>query len=98
MSETSIHQKERTSAAAWWRPAGVLNGVPGVAGWRCRVLMAATFLIVLDFFIGNVAAPSIQAGLGMNAGELEWVLAGHRGGVLQRAARRYGHAFAARPD
>ena len=46
--------------------------------WRALpVLMAGTFLIVLDFFIVNVAAPSMQAGLGLNAGELEWVLAGY---------------------
>jgi EmrB/QacA subfamily drug resistance transporter len=41
------------------------------------VLMAAVFLIVLDFFIVNVALPAIQAGLHASASALEWVVAGY---------------------
>ena len=41
------------------------------------VLMAATFLIVLDFFVVNVALPSIQRELGASAGVVEWVVAGY---------------------
>lgn len=45
--------------------------------WPLPVLMAGTFLIVLDFFVVNVALPSIQAGLHASTGALEWVVAGY---------------------
>jgi EmrB/QacA subfamily drug resistance transporter len=41
------------------------------------VLMFGTFMIVLDFFIVNVALPSIQRGLGAGEGAIEWVVAGY---------------------
>jgi EmrB/QacA subfamily drug resistance transporter len=41
------------------------------------VLMAGTFMIVLDFFIVNVALPSMQSGLHASASALEWVVAGY---------------------
>jgi MFS family permease len=41
------------------------------------VLMAGTFMIVLDFFIVNVAMPSMQRHLHAGSGALEWVVAGY---------------------
>lgn len=41
------------------------------------VLLAGTFMIVLDFFIVNVALPAMQADLGASTGALEWVVAGY---------------------
>jgi EmrB/QacA subfamily drug resistance transporter len=41
------------------------------------VLMSGTFMFVLDFFIVNVALPSIQHGLGAGEGAIEWVVAGY---------------------
>jgi EmrB/QacA subfamily drug resistance transporter len=41
------------------------------------VLLAGTFMIVLDFFIVNVALPSMQAHLHASSGALEWVVAGY---------------------
>jgi EmrB/QacA subfamily drug resistance transporter len=41
------------------------------------VLMAGTFMVVLDFFIVNVALPSIQQRLHAGPGSTEWVLAGY---------------------
>jgi EmrB/QacA subfamily drug resistance transporter len=41
------------------------------------VLMCGTFMIVLDFFIVNVALPSIQSRLHAGAGATEWVVAGY---------------------
>ncbi|HWE56133.1 MAG TPA: MFS transporter [Acidimicrobiales bacterium] len=41
------------------------------------VLMCGTFMFVLDFFIVNVALPSIQAGLKASAGSIEMVVAGY---------------------
>jgi EmrB/QacA subfamily drug resistance transporter len=46
-------------------------------------LLAGAFMVVLDFFIVNVALPSIAADLHASEGSLEWVVAG------------YGLAFAA---
>ena len=41
------------------------------------VLMIGTFMIVLDFFIVNVALPSIQTGLHASESAIEWVVAGY---------------------
>jgi EmrB/QacA subfamily drug resistance transporter len=41
------------------------------------VLMCGTFMIVLDFFIVNVALPSIQSQLDASAAATEWVVAGY---------------------
>jgi MFS family permease len=47
------------------------------AGWRpLAVVLAGTFLVVLDFFIVYVALPSIRRDLGASPAELEWVVAG----------------------
>jgi EmrB/QacA subfamily drug resistance transporter len=39
--------------------------------------MVGTFMIVLDFFIVNVALPSIQVGLHASTSQVEWVVAGY---------------------
>jgi EmrB/QacA subfamily drug resistance transporter len=41
------------------------------------VLLAGAFMVVLDFFIVNVALPAIAADLGAPASSLEWVVAGY---------------------
>ncbi len=41
------------------------------------ILMTGTFVFVLDFFIVNVALPSIQHGLHAGAATVEWVVAGY---------------------
>jgi EmrB/QacA subfamily drug resistance transporter len=41
------------------------------------VLMAGTFMIVLDFFIVNVALPSMQSELQASTSAIEWVVAGY---------------------
>lgn len=41
------------------------------------VLMAGTFMIVLDFFIVNVALPSMQLTLQASTSAIEWVIAGY---------------------
>lgn len=40
------------------------------------VLLAGTFIAVLDFFIVNVAVPSIQRGLHASSADIEWIVAG----------------------
>lgn len=50
----------------------------GSPDWRpLPVLLVGTFLIVLDFFIVNVALPSIQRSLHASASALEWVVTGY---------------------
>jgi EmrB/QacA subfamily drug resistance transporter len=44
--------------------------------WALPVLLSGTFMVVLDFFIVNVALPAIQGDLGASDGALEWVVAG----------------------
>src|SRR3954447_4952254 len=54
------------------------------------VLLTGIFLIVLDFFVVNVALPSIQRDLGADATALEWLVAGYAltfGGLLLVASR-----------
>jgi EmrB/QacA subfamily drug resistance transporter len=41
------------------------------------VVLAGTFMVVLDFFIVNVALPSMQRDLHASAGAIEWVVAGY---------------------
>ncbi len=51
---------------------------PDPRRWRALpVLLAASFMGLLDVFIVNVAAPSIQNDLHATFGELQWVIAGY---------------------
>jgi len=51
---------------------------PALRRWApLAVILAATFMMVLDFFIVNVALPSMQAGLHASSGAIEWVVAGY---------------------
>jgi EmrB/QacA subfamily drug resistance transporter len=52
------------------------------------VLLAGTFLVVLDFFIVNVALPSIERDLHASDSSVEWLVAGYGltfGGLLMAA-------------
>jgi EmrB/QacA subfamily drug resistance transporter len=70
--------------------------------WRhyapLAVLMCGTFMIVLDFFVVNVALPSMQASLHAGASSIEWVVAGYglSFAVLLIAAGRLGDRFGRR--
>src|SRR5436305_2661594 len=50
---------------------------PGRPWSVLAVLMTGTFMFVLDFFIVNVALPSIQRDLGAGEGAIEWIVAGY---------------------
>jgi EmrB/QacA subfamily drug resistance transporter len=56
------------------------------------IVLAGTFMVVLDFFIVNVALPSMQAGLHASDGAIEWIVAGYSltSAVLLVAAGRLG--------
>lgn len=60
------------------RPAASPSVAAGAAGWRALpVLMAGTFLVVLDFFVVNVTIPAMQRGLAASASAIEWVVTGY---------------------
>ena len=55
-----------------------MNTTRSDPGWApLVVLMCGTFLVVLDFFIVNVALPSMQRELHASDSGLEWVVAGY---------------------
>jgi MFS family permease len=60
---------------------GAMNPAASVstrAAWAALpVLLAGAFMVVLDFFIVNVALPSIATELGAGNSSLEWVVAGY---------------------
>jgi EmrB/QacA subfamily drug resistance transporter len=65
------------SAARFASPAGMARRLVA-SDWRALpVLMAGTFVIVLDFFIVNVTVPSMQASLHASTSAIEWVVAGY---------------------
>jgi EmrB/QacA subfamily drug resistance transporter len=59
------------------------------------VVLAGVFMVVLDFFIVNVALPSIQTDLHATAGSIEWVVAGYAltSAVFLITAGRLGDRF-----
>ncbi|HET7791745.1 MAG TPA: MFS transporter [Rhizobacter sp.] len=56
-------------------PAGAATAPPGLLA--LLVMLAGPFMVVLDFFIVNVALPSLQHDLQASAAALEWVVAGY---------------------
>jgi EmrB/QacA subfamily drug resistance transporter len=65
-------------------------------GLRLTLILVASFMVVLDFSIVNVALPSIERELGMTAAAVQWVITGYAiafGGLLilgGRAADLFG--------
>ncbi len=57
-------------------PAPVVDR-PAISRFALPVLLVGTVLMVLDFFIVNVALPSIQVELHAGSAALEWVVAGY---------------------
>jgi EmrB/QacA subfamily drug resistance transporter len=65
----------QTSAAA---PLRGLRARARASRWApLPVVLAGTFIVVLDFFIVNVAMPSIQSSLHASSSSIEWVAAGY---------------------
>ncbi|SEM46291.1 MFS transporter [Streptacidiphilus jiangxiensis] len=52
-------------------------GTAGVPRGLLPVVLTATFMYALDFFIVNVAIPSMQRGLGAGAGAIQWIMVGY---------------------
>jgi EmrB/QacA subfamily drug resistance transporter len=56
---------------------GAAHAAPGAPWAALPVIVAGAFMVVLDFFVGNVALPSIAADLHASSGALEWIAAGY---------------------
>lgn len=79
--------------------APVRSQEPPARRWLALpVLLAGTFVIVLDFFVVNVALPSIQAELRVRGSTIEWVVAGYglTFAILLITAGRVGDQFGRR--
>jgi EmrB/QacA subfamily drug resistance transporter len=81
------------------KPAGAASKAAGPAGLRglaLALILAASFMVVLDFSIVNVALPSIEAELGFPASSVQWIVTAYAisfGGLLilgGRAADLFG--------
>lgn len=60
------------------QPAPSLSARLAAHHWApLPVLLIAPFMVVLDFFIVNVAIPSMQSRLHAGSGAVEWVIAGY---------------------
>src|SRR5436309_14161320 len=62
------------------------------------VVLSGTFMVVLDFFIVNVALPSMQSELHASSSSIEWVVAGYAltSAVFLITAGRLGDRFGRR--
>ncbi len=58
-------------------PAPAAFSTPRSRWLPLPVILAGTFMVVLDFFIVNMALPSMQAHLHASSGAIEWVVAGY---------------------
>lgn len=52
-------------------------GATGAPRGLLPVVLTATFMYALDFFIVNVAIPSMQRGLGASSGAIQWIMVGY---------------------
>lgn len=62
------------------------------------VVLAGTYMVILDAFVVNVALPSLQSDLEASSGSVEWVLAGYAlsSGVLLAVGGRLGEKIGRR--
>jgi RNA polymerase sigma factor (sigma-70 family) len=89
-------QPSRSPSRTPARPSTSTSALPARAlasRWApLPAILAGTFMVVLDFFIVNVALPSIQSGRHASAGAIEWIAAGYglTSAVLLISAGRLG--------
>ena len=76
-SGTVIGMTTQSNSSTLAMPAGARSLPAAAHRWAALpVLLAGTFMVVLDFFIVNVALPSMQRNLHAGTGAIEWVVAG----------------------
>ena len=80
---------DRTQLAAP-APDGGATGTPGLSGLGLSLVLVASFMVVLDFSIVNVALPSIRQALGFGGDSVQWVVTAYAitfGGLLVLGGR-----------
>jgi EmrB/QacA subfamily drug resistance transporter len=93
--KAAAHEAAEAAArrGAKGNPAGEPGGLRGLA---LALILTASFMVVLDFSIVNVALPSIEAELGFSASAVQWIVTAYAisfGGLLilgGRAADLFG--------
>ena len=73
----STQQLTTTQATFAPSPAGRRSRASGAHWAALPVVLAGTFMVVVDFFIVNVALPSMQSDLHASSGTIQWVVAGY---------------------
>src|SRR5947209_1807732 len=78
--------------------APVQTGSAATPALALPVVLTGTFMVVLDFFIVNVALPAMQTGLHASTAAIEWVVAGYAltTAVLLMTAGRLGDRYGRR--
>ena len=76
---TPLPRKSLSSRTGGGIVAAMTTSTPSTRSrWAALpILLAGAFVVVLDFFIVNVALPSIATDLGASESALEWVVAGY---------------------
>ncbi|MDH6703411.1 EmrB/QacA subfamily drug resistance transporter [Kitasatospora sp. MAA19] len=73
-SETATETATATETEA--TTAAPADATPEAPRGLLAVVLTATFMTALDFFVVNVAVPSVQADLGAGPAAVQWVIAG----------------------
>jgi EmrB/QacA subfamily drug resistance transporter len=74
LTATVLGMSTTQITSAWHRPVALAR----TSRWTpLPIVLSGTFMVVLDFFIVNVALPSIQSGLQASASAIEWIAAGY---------------------
>ena len=71
-------------------PDGGTPGTAGLSGLALSLVLVASFMVVLDFSIVNVALPSIRQALGFGGDSVQWVVTAYAitfGGLLVLGGR-----------
>ncbi|WP_308465563.1 MFS transporter [Rathayibacter soli] len=70
-------QATPTQATTAWSHGTGDGNVPSRAGWATlMIVLCATFVTTLDFFIVNVAVPSMTSSLHADPAQVQWIIAG----------------------
>ncbi len=92
--DTFAGSRRRTFVGQW--TSGAARVAPGLGRESARerlallTILTASFIVVLDFSIVNVALPSIERDLGFAAGDVQWVVTAYAitfGGLLIAGGR-----------
>ena len=88
--DASLAVHTHPTAPAPVPPEGGATGTSGLSGLALSLVLVASFMVVLDFSIVNVALPSIRQALGFGGDSVQWVVTAYAitfGGLLVLGGR-----------